>query len=81
MPKFSILIPVYNTEKQLKICLDSVLGQTYKNFEIIVVNDGSTDNSNKIIEEYLNTYKDKIKYYYKNNTGIADTRNYATNKA
>ena len=53
MPKFSILIPVYNTEKQLNICLDSVLGQTYKNFEIIVVNDGSTDNSNKIIEEYL----------------------------
>ena len=81
MPKFSILIPVYNTEKQLNICLDSVLGQTYKDFEIIVVNDGSTDNSNKIIEEYLNKYKDKIKYYYKNNTGIADTRNYAINKA
>ena len=52
--KFSILVPVYNKEKYLKRCLDSLINQTYKNIEIIVVNDGSNDNSEKIILDYKN---------------------------
>lgn len=51
-PLISVIIPVYNAEKYLRSCLDSVLAQTYKNWEAVCVNDGSTDNSQKILEEY-----------------------------
>ena len=51
-PKISVIIPVYNTEKYLKQCLDSVINQTLKEIEIICVDDGSTDKSLKILEEY-----------------------------
>lgn len=51
-PLISIVIPVYNAEKYLRACLDSVLAQTYKNWEAICVNDGSSDNSAQILEEY-----------------------------
>lgn len=70
----SILIPVYNTEKYLKRCLDSVISQTLKNIEIIVVNDGSNDNSQDIIEEYA-TKDSRIKYYIQKNSGLGATRN------
>ena len=56
--KVSVIIPVYNVEKYLRQCLDSVINQTLKDIEIICVNDGSTDNSLKILEEYAS--KDKI---------------------
>ena len=63
---FSILIPVYNVEKYLNQCLDSVLNQEFEDYEVILVNDGSTDNSGLICEEYA--AKDKrIKYYTKKN--------------
>ena len=52
MPKVSVIIPVYNTEQYLRECLDSVVNQTLKDIEIICVNDGSTDNSGRILEEY-----------------------------
>ena len=52
MSEISVIIPVYNSEKYLKKCLDSLLNQTFKNFEIICVNDGSVDISLKILEEY-----------------------------
>jgi glycosyltransferase involved in cell wall biosynthesis len=52
MPKLSVIIPVYNTEKYLSQCLDSVLAQTFQDFEVICVNDGSTDGSLAILEEY-----------------------------
>ena len=52
-PKISIIIPVYNTSKYLKKCLNSVINQTYKNYNVIIVNDGSTDNSLDIIKEYI----------------------------
>jgi glycosyltransferase involved in cell wall biosynthesis len=52
MPKISVIIPVYNTEKYLSQCLDSVLTQTFQDFEVICVNDGSTDGSLAILEEY-----------------------------
>ena len=53
-PKISVIVPVYNVEKYLPKCLDSILCQTFSNIEIICVNDGSTDNSRKILEEYKN---------------------------
>ena len=61
MDKLSIVIPVYNTEKYLDDCLKSILNQTYKNIELIIVNDGSTDKSENVIKKYLKK-SDKIKY-------------------
>ena len=65
MKKISIIIPVYNTAKYLKRCLDSVLAQSYKDFEMVIINDGSTDNSEQIINEYKDKYPDLISYYNK----------------
>lgn len=69
--KVSIVIPVYNSEKYLKESIDSVLNQTYQNIEVIAVNDGSTDNSEKI----LDSYSDKIKVIKKQNGGLASAYN------
>ena len=77
--KYSIIVPIYNAEKYLRKCLDSLVNQTYSNYEIILVNDGSVDNSNVIIEEYAKKYN-FIKSYTKENTGVADTRNYGISK-
>ena len=72
--KITVIIPVYNVENYLNKCLDSVLKQTYKNLEIIVVNDGSTDNSGGICQEYAQ--KDsRIIYIEKENGGLSDARN------
>lgn len=72
-PKISVIIPVYNVEKFLKRCLDSVLNQTLKDIEIICVNDGSTDNSLKIIEEYKKF--ENIKIINQKNSGLSVARN------
>ena len=60
MPKFSIIIPVYNVEKYIRKCLDSVFSQTYKDYEVIVINDGTKDNSMEMIKDYdaLTFHKD-----------------------
>lgn len=79
--RFSIIIPVYNVEKYLERCLDSVINQTYKNFEAIVVNDGSTDSSQEIIDKYSVEYKSVIKSFYKENGGLSDARNFGIEKA
>lgn len=79
--KVTIIMPIYNTGKYIKRCLDSIMRQSYENFELVIVNDGSTDNSEEIINEYINNYKDKIKYYYKENEGVAIARNYGLDKA
>lgn len=72
MAKISLIVPVYNTSKYLRKCLDSLITQTYKNIEIIVINDGSIDNS----EEIIKLYRDKrLKYISKKNEGIGKTRN------
>ena len=74
----SIVVPIYNAEKYLKRCIDSIINQTKKELEIILINDGSTDNSKKIIKEY----KDKrIKYFKNENQGIGKTRNFGIEKA
>lgn len=74
MPLISIIVPIYNAEKYLSECLDCLINQTYKNIEIICINDGSTDNSMQILEEYAQ--KDsRIKIYTQENKGEAETRN------
>lgn len=67
--KFSVLIPVYNVEEYLAACLDSVLQQTYTNFEIILTNDGSTDRSGQICEEYA-SIDDRVFVYHQENKGL-----------
>lgn len=74
MPNVSVIIPVYNVEKYLSSCLDSVLNQTYQDFEIICVNDGSTDGSGKILSQYAS--KDsRIKVLTQTNRGQSVARN------
>lgn len=81
MPKVSVIVPVYNVEKYIVKCLESLLNQTLEDIEIIVVNDGSPDNSQEIIDKYVLEYKDKIKSYIKPNGGLSDARNYGIEKA
>lgn len=78
--KISVIVPVYNVEKYIKKCLDSLVNQTLNGVEIIVVNDGSPDNSQKIIDEYVKKYKN-VKSYIKENGGLSDARNYGIKKA
>jgi len=78
MADISIIIPAYNAEKYIEKCLDSIINQTKKELEIIVVNDGSTDNTESIVKNY----KDKrIKYFKNKNQGIGKTRNFGIEKA
>lgn len=76
MPKVSIIVPIYNVEKYLERCIDSLIGQTLNDIQIILVNDGSTDNSGKIAKEYAVKHQDKIIYLEKENGGLSDARNY-----
>ena len=80
MIKYSFIVPVYNTEKYLKKCLDSLVNQTYKDFEIIVVNDGSTDKSSSIISKYQKKYKNII-VINKENEGLSMARNRGVQKS
>lgn len=79
--KISIIIPVYNVEKYMRRCLDSLVNQTYKNIEIIVVNDGSTDRTADIVEEYVEQYPGKVRLFSKQNEGQAEARNFGLTKA
>lgn len=81
MPKISVIVPVYNTEKYLDKCLNSLAKQTLKDIEILVINDGSPDNSEEIIKKYEKEYPEIIKYYLKPNGGLSDARNYGIEKA
>lgn len=76
----SIVVPVYNVEKYLEKCVKSILNQTYKNLEIILVDDGSTDNSGNMCDE-LAKLDDRIKVYHKENGGLSDARNYGVERA
>ena len=76
MKRVSIVIPVYNVERYLAKCLDSLLMQTNKDFKVIIVNDGSPDNCQDIIDDYVKEYPDFIQGYIKENGGLSDARNY-----
>ena len=70
----SVIIPVYNVEKYIDTCLNSIINQTYKNLEIILVDDGSPDNCPQILEDYAK--KDsRIKVIHKKNGGLSSARN------
>ena len=79
--KVSIIVPVYNVEEYLKKCLDSLIYQTYKDIELIIVNDGTKDSSQKIIDKYKKKYPSIIKSYIKENGGLASARNYGIDKS
>lgn len=78
--KLSIIVPVYGVEKYIDKCLNSLVKQSLKEIEIIVVNDGTKDNSQKIIDKYVKKYPDKIKSYIKENGGQGSARNYGLKK-
>lgn len=76
MPKVSVIVPIYNVENYLPKCLDSLINQTLEDIQIILVNDGSTDNSGNIAKQYQERFSEKIKYLEKENGGLSDARNY-----
>lgn len=78
--RYSIIVPVYNTESFIRRCIDSILAQTFNDFELILVDDGSTDNSGRICDEYA--VKDKrIKVIHQNNQGVSSARKTGLNTA
>ena len=74
MPKISIIVPVYNVEEYIHRCIDSILAQTFTDFELILVNDGSPDQCGKICDEYAEN-DSRIKVIHKKNGGLSDARN------
>ena len=78
MPRFSVIIPIYNKEKDVETTIKSVLNQTYIDYEIILVDDGSTDNSLNIVNAIED---DRIQIFTKQNEGVSKTRNYGITKA
>ncbi|MFR9542534.1 MAG: glycosyltransferase family A protein [Rikenellaceae bacterium] len=78
---FSILIPVYNVEQYLEDCLNSVLNQSFQGFEVIIVNDGSTDNSLTICAQYAKENRSKISLWNRDNHGLLLTRRFSMSKA
>jgi glycosyltransferase involved in cell wall biosynthesis len=80
MPKVSIIVPIYNVEKYLRECLDSIVKQTLKDIEIVCVNDGSTDSSLDIIKEYAEK-DERVKYIDKPNSGYGISMNQGLDKA
>lgn len=78
--KVSIIIPIYNAMSIISNCVDSILNQTYSNIEVLLVDDGSTDDSKKICRDYEKKDK-RVKYLYKNNGGVSSARNYGIKHA
>lgn len=76
--KFSIIVPTYNREEYIIKCIDSILDQTYDNFEAIIIDDGSTDNTDNLVKKY---HDKRIKYFKNTNHGIGYSRNFGLNKA
>ena len=75
-PLVSVIVPIYNVEKYLSKCIDSIISQTYENIEILLIDDGSTDSCPEICDSYAK--KDpRVKPYHKQNEGLSKTRNFA----
>ena len=81
MKKVSVIVPVYNVENYITKCLESLVSQTLQDMEIIIVNDGSTDNSQQIIDNFVKKYPEKIKAFIKDNGGLSDARNFGIDRA
>lgn len=82
MSKVSIIVPVYNTRKYIEKCLNSIVNQTMQSIEIIIVNDGSADDSETVIKQFIEEHQNaNIKYFKKENGGLSDARNYGVTKA
>lgn len=79
-PTVSIIVPVYNGEKYIRRCVDSILHQEYTDYELLLTDDGSTDSSGKICDEYT-AMDSRVRVFHKPNTGVSDTRNYAMDQA
>ena len=79
-PKVSVIIPVYNTEKTLARCVDSALAQTYKNCEVIIVDDGTPDGAGVIADDYASRH-DNVRVMHKQNAGLAEARHSGATEA
>lgn len=80
IPKISVIIPVYNGGGYLQLCIDSILAQTFKDFELILIDDGSTDGSEKVCDEYAKMDK-RVRVVHKANEGINATRRRGVHEA
>lgn len=78
--KYSVILPVYNAEATLSRCLDSLVNQGFSDYEILLINDGSTDGSDAICRQYADTYK-QIRYFFLENKGVSSTRNLGLHQA
>jgi len=81
MAKLDIIVPIYNVEKYLRKCLDSLVNQDYSDFFVRLINDGSKDSSSMIAQEYVNQYPHLFKLYTKENGGLSDARNYGIDQS
>lgn len=79
-PLISVIVPVYNVEKYLRRCIDSILAQTFTDFELLLIDDGSKDNSGKICDEYAER-DNRIKVFHKENGGVSSARNIGLDNA
>lgn len=78
--RYSVIIPVYNAKETLRRCLDSLVGQQFSNYELLLINDGSTDGSDAICREYASTYS-CVRYFAKENGGVSSARNLGLEQA
>ena len=76
MNLLTVIVPIYNMERYIKRCLDSLVNQSLRDFEVIIVNDGSTDKSKDIVMKYVDRYQKNIKFFEKENGGLSSSRNY-----
>ena len=80
MPNISVIVPVYNTEQYLPRCIDSILAQTFTDFELLLIDDGSKDNSGKICDEYA-AKDSRVRVFHKENGGVSSARNLGLDQA
>lgn len=81
MPKFSIIVAVYNIADYLPACVDSILRQSFNDYELLLIDDGATDNSGAICDEYANKHGDRVRALHKPNGGLSSARNYGLDAA